>query len=179
MNRRRGLLALASAGVMIASLAACGGDDEGNGDGGTGASGEPWILGTTETVTSLDPAGSYDFGSWNLQQNIYEQLLVIPGGETEPVGDAAESCQYDDPQTVTCTLREGLTFSNGNELTSSDVKFSMERNLAIADPNGSSVLLGQLKDPKADALAEGAIETPDDQTVVFHLNAATPPSSSS
>lgn len=170
MNRRRGLLALASAGVMIASLAACGGD-EGNGDGGTGASGEPWILGTTETVTSLDPAGSYDFGSWNLQQNIYEQLLVIPGGETEPVGDAAESCQYDDPQTVTCTLREGLTFSNGNELTSSDVKFSMERNLAIADPNGSAVLLGQIKDPEADALAEGAIETPDDQTVIFHLNA--------
>lgn len=160
---------------MIASLAACG-DDGGNGNGnggeGTGATGEPWILGTTDSVTALDPAGSYDFGSWNLQYNIYEQLLSIPANESEPVGDAAESCEYDDPQTITCTLREGLTFSNGNELTSSDVKFSLERNIAIADPNGSAVLLGQITDPDTGKLAEGAIETPDDTTVVFHLNAA-------
>ena len=159
---------------MIASLAACGGDDGGNGNGGggTGATGEPWILGTTDSVTALDPAGSYDFGSWNLQYNIYEQLLTIPANESEPVGDAAESCDYDDPQTITCTLREGLKFSNGNELTSSDVKFSLERNIAIADPNGSAVLLGQITDAKTGKLAEGAIETPDDTTVVFHLNAA-------
>jgi peptide/nickel transport system substrate-binding protein len=97
LKRRRGLLALASAGVLVASLAACGGDDGGNGNGGSGGegggSGEPWILGTTESVTAMDPAGSYDFGSWNLQYNIFEQLLSIPAGETEPVGDAAESCE--------------------------------------------------------------------------------------
>lgn len=175
MNRRRGLLALASAGAMLVTLAACGGSDSGGGSegGGTDASGEPWILGTTESVTALDPAGSYDFGSWNLQYSIYEQLLSIPAGESEPVPDAAESCDYDDPQTVTCTLREGLKFSNGNELTSSDVLFSMQRNIEIADPNGSSVLLGQISngDAEAPALADGAIETPDDLTVVFHLNA--------
>jgi peptide/nickel transport system substrate-binding protein len=175
LNRRRGLLALASAGAMLVTLAACGGSDSGGGSegGGTDASGEPWILGTTESVTALDPAGSYDFGSWNLQYSIYEQLLSIPAGEAEPVPDAAESCDYDDPQTVTCTLREGLKFSNGNDLTSSDVLFSMQRNIEIADPNGSSVLLGQISngDAEAPALADGAIETPDDLTVVFHLNA--------
>ena len=157
---------------MVATLAACGGGpSDGNGGGG-GAEGEPWILGTTESVTAMDPAGSYDFGSWNMQYNIFEQLVTIPAGETDPVGDAAQSCEYDDPKTVTCTLREGLKFSNGNELTSSDVKFSLERNIAIADPNGSAVLLGQITDPKTKKLAEGAIETPDDTTVVFHLNAA-------
>jgi peptide/nickel transport system substrate-binding protein len=174
VNRRRGLLAIASASVLVAGLAACGGGGSGDGNGGGGgggaASGEPWILGTTETVTAMDPAGSYDFGSWNLQYNIFEQLMSIPAGESDPVGDAAESCAYDDPQTVTCTLRDGLKFSNGDELTSSDVKFSMERNIAIADPNGSSVLLGQITDPDTNTLAEGAIETPDDTTVVFHLN---------
>lgn len=176
MNLRR-VLAAAGSGVLLASLAACGGGDgDGGGNGGSGGSGggggEPWILGTTESVTAMDPAGSYDFGSWNLQYNIFEQLLTIPAGETEPVGDAAESCDYDDPKTITCTLREGLTFSNGNELTSSDVKYSLERNIAIADPNGSSVLLAQITDPKSGKLADGAIETPDDLTVVFHLNAA-------
>ena len=174
-----------AAGALLASLAACGGgssserssETESNGGSGgssEGASGEPWILGTTETITALDPAGSYDIGSWNLQYSIFQQLMTIPAGETEPVGDAAESCQYDDPTTITCTLREGLTFSNGNELTSSDVKYSLERNIAIANPSGSSVLLGQLMEPDADpqVMAEGAVETPDDTTVVFHLNSA-------
>lgn len=179
MNRRRGLLALVSTGVMLASLAACGGDDSSNGsddngssgDGGS-ASGEPWILGTTETITSMDPAGSYDFGSWNMQYSIFEQLLSVPANESDPVGDAAESCEYDDPKTVTCTLREGITFSNGNELTSSDVKFSFERNITIADPNGASSLLAQLTDPDSEkpVMREDAIETPDDLTVTFNLN---------
>ncbi|GAB2862612.1 ABC transporter substrate-binding protein [Nocardioides pacificus] len=176
MNRRKHAIALAGVGVLLASLVACGSEDDDGGNGGEGSpeggSSAPWILGTTESVTAMDPAGSYDFGSWNMQFNIFEQLVSIPAGADEPVGDAAESCEYDDAETVTCTLREGLTFSNGNELTSSDVKFSLERNIAIADPNGSSVLLGAISngDEKSPALAEGAIETPDDTTVVFHLN---------
>jgi peptide/nickel transport system substrate-binding protein len=173
---------LVSTGVMVASLAACGGDDtssngsgngSGNGTGNDSAAGESWILGTTESITAMDPAGSYDIASWNMQYSIFEQLLTTPAGESEPVGDAAESCEYDDPQTITCTLREGLTFSNGNELTSSDVRFSFERNIAIADPNGASGLLAQLAEPDAEpaVMREDAIETPDDLTVVFHLNA--------
>ena len=57
-------------------------------------------------------------------------------------------------------------------MTSSDVLFSFQRNVEIADPNGSSVLLGSISngDTENPGLAEGAIETPDDTTVVFHLN---------
>jgi peptide/nickel transport system substrate-binding protein len=157
---RRRLLALAGAGVLAASLAACGGGTESGSGGGGAGGGTPWILGTTDTVTSLDPAGSYDLGSSTLQYQMYQQLLTIPAGQTTPVGDAAESCKYDNPTTFTCTLRPGLKFSNGHDLTSSDVKFSFERNLNIADPSGASVLLASLK----------SVETPDEQTVVFHLN---------
>src|SRR6476620_11034914 len=136
--RKRGLLAAVSAGVMVASLAACGGSDGDSGDNGSdsGTSGVgdcSFILGTTESVTAMDPAGSYDFGSWNLQYSIFQQLMTINANESEPVGDAAESCDYDDPKTVTCKLRSGLKFSNGDELTSSDVLFSFKRNLEIAD----------------------------------------------
>ncbi len=173
--RKKPILGVVGAIALATTLAACGSDD-GGGSGGSGGEsgggGEPWLLGTTETVTAMDPAGSYDFGSWNMQFNIFEQLVSIPAGADEPVGDAAESCAYDDPSTVTCTLREGLTFSNGNELTSSDVLFSFQRNIEIADPNGSSVLLGAIAngDEKKPGLADGAVETPDDLTVVFHLN---------
>jgi peptide/nickel transport system substrate-binding protein len=120
----------------------------------------------------MDPAGSYDFGSWNMQYAIFQQLMTIPANGDTPEPDAAESCDYDDPQTITCKLRSGLQFSNGDDLTSSDVLFSFQRNIEIADPNGSSVLLAALSngDEKAPALADGAIETPDESTVVFHLN---------
>ena len=33
--------------------------------------------------------------------------MTIPPARATPVGDAAESCKYDDPKTITCTLRAG------------------------------------------------------------------------
>lgn len=148
---------------MAVSLAACGGGGSG------GGAGDSWILGTTDKVTSLDPAGAYDLGSWTLMYNMYQTLLTIPIGGNTPEGDAAESCEYNDPTTFTCTLKSGLTFGNGNELTSSDVKFSLERNIAIADPNGASGLLASITN-KDGGVDPKAIETPDDATIIFHLN---------
>lgn len=154
---RRGTV-LAGIGVLAASLASCGGIGGGGGD---QASAEPWILGTTDReVTSLDPAGAYDLASWTLQYNLYQTLLTIPAGSNEPEGDAAESCQYDDPQTFTCALQPNLKFSNGNALTSSDVKFSIDRLVEMENPNGASGLFASLK----------SIDTPDDQTVTFNLS---------
>ena len=146
--KRKKLLALFGAATLVVSLAACGDDDDSGGGGGAGGGeGEPWILGTTDTVTALDPAGSYDLGSSTLEYNLYQNLVTVPPGSTEIVGDAAESCEYEDPQTYTCTLKEGLKFSNGNDLTSSDVKYSFERAITIQDPNGAAIyLLGSITD---------------------------------
>ncbi len=173
--KRKQLSAFAGASLLAMALVACGGDDGDDGDGGAGGGGsEPFILGTTDSVTALDPAGSYDLGSSTLEYNLYQTLVTVPAHSTEIVGDAAESCTYDDPQTLTCTLKEGLKFSNGNDLTSSDVKYSFERAIQIQDPNGAAIyLLGSITDTAADGtvtMNEGAIETPDDLTVVFHLD---------
>jgi peptide/nickel transport system substrate-binding protein len=175
VTRKKQIFAVAAVGALLTTLAACGGDDDkgGGGSGGSGA-GDPWILGTTDTVTALDPAGSYDLGSSTLEYNLYQTLVTVPANSTEIVGDAAKSCEYDDPQTLTCTLNEGLKFSNGDALTSSDVKYSFERAITIQDPNGAAIyLLGSITDTADDGtvtMNDGAIETPDDQTVVFHLD---------
>ena len=91
MFRARRALALAGVSGLILTLAACGSDDDGGGgdggNGGGGDAGSTWTLGTTESITAMDPAGSYDFGSWNVQYNVFEQLLTIPAGAEEPVGD--------------------------------------------------------------------------------------------
>lgn len=44
-------------------------------------SGKTITVGTTDAVTSLDPAGAYDAGSWALFSNVFQSLLTFePGG---------------------------------------------------------------------------------------------------
>src|SRR5690606_4589724 len=126
--------------------------DDGNAD-------ETIIVGTTDKVTTLDPAGSYDNGSLTVQTQVFPYLVNTDYNSNEVVPDLAESAEFTSDTEYTVTLPEGLKWANGNDLTSSDVKFSFERNIAIADPNGASSLLYNLD----------SIETPDETTVVFKL----------
>ena len=53
--------------------------------GGAGQSGI-LVSGTTDTVTNLDPAGNYDYGSFAADVNIYEQLMGFKNGaKLQPV----------------------------------------------------------------------------------------------
>ncbi|RIJ76837.1 peptide ABC transporter substrate-binding protein [Nakamurella silvestris] len=116
-------------------------------------------IGTTDKVVALDPAGSYDNGSLLLEIQLYQFLMSVPIGEKTPQPDAAEKCDFATPTTYTCTIKDGLTFSNGDPLTSEDVRFSFQRVLDIADPNGPSSLLANLD----------KVEAPDAKTVTFTL----------
>ncbi|MEO3755038.1 ABC transporter substrate-binding protein [Streptomyces sp. B6B3] len=96
---------------------------------------EPIVVGTTVAPTMVDPAGTYDAGGWALVSNLYQSLLTIVPGQEAPAPDAASSCQFTDNQLTVyrCTLRAGLRFSNGDQVTPQDVQFSYERILAMAD----------------------------------------------
>ena len=156
IHRRRGLglaAGFSAAAIVLAGCAAGGGDDEDSADGGT------LTIGTTEQITALDPAGSYDNGSFAVMNQVYPFLMNTPYGSPDVEPDIAESAEFTSDSEYTVTLKEGLTFVNGNELTSSDVKFTFDRQLAIADPNGPSSLLYNLE----------SVEAPDDLTVVFKL----------
>ncbi|MDY0908116.1 ABC transporter substrate-binding protein [Microbacterium sp. CFBP9034] len=160
-HSKRGRLGLAvgAFGASALLLAGCAGGGGGGTDDDGDASGEPIIVGTTDKVTTLDPAGSYDNGSLAVQTQVFPYLVNTDYNSNEVVPDLAESAEFTSPTEYTVTLPEGLTWANGNELTSSDVKFSFDRNIAIADPNGASSLLYNLD----------SVETPDETTVVFNL----------
>ena len=161
-GRRIALAAIAATALSLGATA-CGDDDD---DGGGGSSGEAdtLIQGTIDQPVSYDPAGSYDLPSYNVIFNTYQNLLQIPPGGNAPEPEAAEECDFtdDENKVYECTLKEGLTFSDGSDLTSEDVKASFDRNAAIADPQGASSLYTNLK----------SIDTPDDLTVVFNLKAS-------
>jgi len=162
-RRRRALVAGAGFTASALVLAGCsaGGDDGGDPLADNGGS---IIVGTTDTITSLDPAGSYDNGSFAVQNQVFPFLYNSPYGSPDVEPDIAESGEFTSPTEFTVTLKDGLTFANGNELTSSDVKFTFDRVLAIAENgadqgNGPSSLLANL----------ASVDAPDDQTVVFTL----------
>jgi ABC-type transport system substrate-binding protein len=120
----------------------------------------PVSVGTTDIVTALDPAGSYDNASYLVELNVYPFVLGFPQQDPVPTPDLAESCDFsDDGAAYTCTIKSGLKWANGNDLTSSDVKFSFDRQIAINDPEGPASLLANL----------ASVDAPDDTTVVFNL----------
>ncbi len=157
-NKKRALAAVAGSAVFALALAGCAADT-GNTGGGGGGSSESLIVGTTDKVTFLDPAGSYDNGSFAIMNQVFPFLLNSKLGTSDVEPDIAVSAEYTSDNEYTVVLKDGLTFANGNDLTSSDVKFTFERQLTIADENGPSVLLSNID----------SIDAPDDTTVVFTL----------
>lgn len=130
--------------------------------GGTSGTGSSVVMGMSDDVLATDPASGYDPGSWLLFNNVFQSLLSFPKGGTEPQPEAAEKCSFTDThaKVYRCTLKDGLKFSNGDALTSKDVKFSFDRMLKINDSAGPAIMFPMLE----------KVETPDEKTVVFHLN---------
>lgn len=90
--------------------------------------------------------------------------MIQPKGDGDPVPEAAESCGFTDTgnERYACRLREGLKFSNGDPVTAKDVKFSIDRALAIKADSGVFALLSTID----------TVETKGDREVVFHLKTA-------
>ncbi|WP_411101263.1 ABC transporter substrate-binding protein [Streptomyces sp. cmx-4-9] len=119
-------------------------------------------VGTSDVVSSLDPAGAYDAGSWALFSNVYQSLLTIKPGSDTPVPDAASECHFVGQKLTTyqCELRPDLKFSNGRAITAEDVKHSFDRIKAINSEQGPAPLFNTLDSVKADG-----------RTVTFNLSA--------
>ena len=155
-RRTLGILAGTAAFALILTGCAAG-DGDNAGDTGDGSI----LVGTTDKVTTLDPAGSYDNGSFAVQNQVFPFLMNSPLGSPDVEPDIAVSAEYTAPKDYTVTLKPDLKFANGNDLTASDVKFTFDRQFAIAADNGPSSLLYNLE----------STEAVDDTTVVFHLKA--------
>lgn len=152
--------AIALAGISALALTACTGPSGGGGT-STGDAGGAISYGTTDKVVTLDPAGSYDGGSFMVMNQIYPFLLNYAPGTADATPDIAESASFTSPTEYTVKLKPDLKFANGHTLDSSDVVFSFNRVKNINDPNGPASLLSNME----------KIEATDPTTVVFTLAA--------
>src|SRR3954464_6334745 len=156
-SSRRRVIATAGVAATALVLTACGGSK--NDNSGSSSGGGPLTIGTSDKITTLDPAGAYDNGSFTVMNQVFPFLMNTPPGSPDVEPDIAESADFTSPTDFTVKLKSGLKFANGHDLTSSEVKFSFDRIGKINDPNGPASMLGNL----------ASTDAPDDSIVVFHL----------
>lgn len=92
------------------------------------------VYGTTDKVTDMDPASSYDFHTWEIFQNIDKGLLTYTPGTTDIVPGLATGYTVNAAGTeYTFKLRSGLKFTDGTPFDANSVKWSVDR---VAKLNG-------------------------------------------
>jgi peptide/nickel transport system substrate-binding protein len=88
-------------------------------------------VGTSADPQSLDPAWEYDTASATVVFNVYETLLAM---NREKISEFVPllASKWDisaDGKTYTFTIRKGIKFHDGQDLTPSDVAYSLQRGL--------------------------------------------------
>jgi ABC-type transport system substrate-binding protein len=99
---------------------------------------EPLIIGTTDSVTDLDPAETYDFHTWELFYNMAGTLVSYVPGTTQlqPELAAEMPTVSDDGLEWTVKLRPDMVFPDGTPLDAEAVKWSVDRVVRLeGDPN--------------------------------------------
>lgn len=125
---RRALGATVCAGVLIAAVG-CGGDDD-TGSGG-GAAADPLVMSVTTEPSTLDVQAVNDRNARVFTANVFESLLGR-GDNAEIVPVLAESYESVDDTHWSFTLREGVTFHNGEPFDAEAAAYSINR---IIDPD--------------------------------------------
>ncbi|WP_254542806.1 ABC transporter substrate-binding protein [Halomarina pelagica] len=125
---RRTFLKAAGATAAAATLAGCAGgnggdgngDGDGNGNGGGGGSGGTLIWARGDHPTNYDPQQTTSGEVVKVTNQIFNQLIqFVPGGGGKLEAGLATDYELTET-TATLTLREGVTFHNGDEFTADD-----------------------------------------------------------
>ena len=144
--KMKNIAAVAMAGCMAASLAACGGSAS------SAASTETSTAASTEAATgeestgtangftveygpnpeTLDPALNSAIDGANTLITVFEPLLLIDQNNEVIPGQAESYTVSDDGLVWTFTMRDGLKWSDGSDLTAKDFEYSFKR-LAAPD----------------------------------------------
>jgi ABC-type transport system substrate-binding protein len=126
------------------------------------------IVGTTDSIeASLDPAEGYTYFDNNVMQNVGAGLVYIkPGSPAGPndfePGLATSWSASSDGLAWTFNLRQGVKFSDGKEFDADSVKYSFDRSMGLAMPDGAQVGIGYM-----DIIDK--VEVTSKYQVVFHL----------
>lgn len=162
MKKIRQILLVVTALVVVGAFAACGqanptpttsgGEGESQAAAETTAGGSTStnsensnsvVVGMSQELDSLDPHSAEGAGTREVLFNLFEGLIKpTASGELEPAV-ASDYEVAEDAASITFTLRDGITFSDGTPVTVEDVKYSLDR---YADVQGSGSAFSDYKE---------------------------------
>lgn len=116
------------------------------------------VVGVTSGPNNLDPRIGTDDVSGKASQLIFNSLMTLDG-HLRVVPELAERLENPDPTTYVVTLRRGVRFHDGHELTSADVVYTFR---SLLDPAFLSPRKGAYR-------VVQSIDARDRDTVVFTL----------
>ncbi|GEB52149.1 MULTISPECIES: ABC transporter substrate-binding protein [Streptomyces] len=141
-----------------------------------------------DTFSHLDPAQIYVSDEISLSTLIHRRLTNYKrnkDGSYSVVGDLATDSgkKSDGGKTWTYKLKDGIRFEDGSEITSKDIRHTIERTFAPFITEGPTFLQEWMTGKggtearkslpdgpyKGDHLPDSMLETPDDKTIVFHF----------
>lgn len=130
--KRRSLNLLVFLILMTLILSGCG-QKSANDDQTQGTPKDSLVVAVSTEAANLDPQNHIDLFSYLISKQIYDSLLVFNNTTNEYENRLAESVEKAaDGLSITVKIKEGVQFSNGEELKASDVKFTYDR--AAASP---------------------------------------------
>ncbi|MEU8817523.1 ABC transporter substrate-binding protein [Actinoplanes sp. NPDC048796] len=168
--------------TALLTVAACGANssDRKEATEGTQQGGKLSIL-SAATDINFDPAKSQNLAITTLGLVLRRLTTwdVQPGRPAQVVPDLATDTgkTTDGGKTWTYTLKDGLAYADGSPITTKDIKYGVERSFAPELSGGlgyhKGLLIGgdKYKGPYTGGEL-ASIETPDDKTIVFKLDAA-------
>ncbi len=119
---KKKILAMLLTAVMAVSLAACGGSA------GNSTESDSFIYGMAGEITDFDPFSSGGTAnSRTVTFNIFEGLVKVSTDGTVKPAVAEEAVMNEDATVYTFTLRDGIKFHNGSEVTMDDVLYSVQK----------------------------------------------------
>lgn len=157
--------------LALAGCASGGGNDS---DGGS-ASGEanPDAIITTngsEPENPLIPTNTNEVGGGKILDEIFAGLIYYDA-EGEPVNDVAEEITTEDPQHLTVKIKEGLTFTDGEEVTADNFIKAWNEGAKLSNGHLSSYFFEDIEGFSYDEDSElTGLEQVDDYTFTIALN---------
>ena len=156
MQKKKLLALIVCLTLMVSVFASCGGGSSESEEPAAESTGSSIVIAKNEDATTMDPARQTTSGGIQMMSAVGEGLVkaTADGKDVEPA--LAESWEVsDDNLTYTFTLKEGLKFSDGNDITFDDWKFTLERAATVEDSYWNYVAedIEKIEEPEAGKLA--------------------------
>ncbi|MGQ9477606.1 MAG: ABC transporter substrate-binding protein [Candidatus Bipolaricaulia bacterium] len=128
-------------------------------------------IGTTDKITQLVFANSYDYWTWHTFQQVTQTLVTLPPGSTVVSPQLAERWEVSPDGTVyTFYLRKGVKFWDGEPFNCQAMAWSIGRNIYLNGPEGAVGLINMitgLECPPAKLEAEPGVKPTPDELEAF------------